>query len=213
MILLCAATSFEIQPTLDWLQQHPGRVEVLITGVGLMETAWTLATRLASGPRPERMVQAGIAGCLDPSCPLGRVVSISHDRIGDLGVSEAGRFRSVFELGFGDPDRAPWQEGWLVNPGLFASPQQLPTAMAVSVNEVTTDTLRAAYYRKQGALAESMEGAAFHFAALKAGIPFAQLRSFSNYVGERDKSRWQLPQSIAALNRHLSTLLLQPDWQ
>jgi len=38
--------------------------------------------------------------------------------------------------------------------------------------------------------------------------PFIQIRSISNYVGERDKSRWLLKESIADLNQ---TLLLMID--
>jgi futalosine hydrolase len=36
-------------------------------------------------------------------------------------------------------------------------------------------------------------------------VPFIQIRSLSNYVGERDKSKWLLKESIAVLNK---TLLL-----
>jgi futalosine hydrolase len=35
-----------------------------------------------------------------------------------------------------------------------------------------------------------MEGAALHYTCLMEKIPFMQLRSISNYIAERDKSKW-----------------------
>jgi futalosine hydrolase len=58
-----------------------------------------------------------------------------------------------------------------------------------------------------------MEGAALHFVALQENIPFLQMRSLSNFVGERDKGNWVMDIAIANLNieleRTLSKLLNQ----
>jgi futalosine hydrolase len=35
------------------------------------------------------------------------------------------------------------------------------------------------------------------------GVPFLQLRSMSNYIGERNKQRWDMKASIANLNAAL----------
>ncbi|RYY91087.1 MAG: futalosine hydrolase [Chitinophagaceae bacterium] len=208
-LLLCSATAFEIQPTLGRLDAYGGRVEVLITGVGLLETAFALAARLSEGA-PPLLLQAGIAGCLDEARPLSSVVAIGSDGIGDLGVREGGRFQSTFDLGFGDPDAAPWQGGRLPNNTELPALSGLPVVSAVSVSTISTDADTIGHYRSAwGAVAESMEGAAFHFAARKWSRPFLQVRAFSNYIGERDKSRWQLRKSIAALNRQLETLIPQ----
>lgn len=208
-LLLCAATAFEVQPMLDRLGDWNGRVGVLITGVGLVETAFALADRL-SADRPQMMLQAGIAGCLDPQRPLSSVVAIGSDGIGDQGVREDGRFRSTFDLGFGDPDAAPWKAGRLPNESGWPGRSGLPVVAAVSVNCISTDSGQISHYRNGwGATAESMEGAAFHYAARKWDLPFLQVRAFSNYVGERDKSRWQLRDSIGALNERLHLLIPQ----
>ncbi len=45
-----------------------------------------------------------------------------------------------------------------------------------------------------------MEGAAFHYACLQENIPFLQLRSISNYVEVRDKSKWKIQLAIKELN-------------
>lgn len=205
-ILLCAATGFEIDPTLEALPRFGGQVEVLVTGVGLMETAWNLAARLATD-RPDLLVQAGIAGALDPGQALGDTVLIRRDTVGDLGVEENGQFRSVFALGFGAPDAAPWTGGWLVNDTSLLPLLNLPHCDAVTVNEISTAPGRIRHYHQLGARAESMEGAAFHYAALRSGLPFVQLRSFSNAAGVRDKALWRIGPAIENLNTHLINLL------
>ncbi|HEY0274233.1 MAG TPA: hypothetical protein VGC22_13660, partial [Chitinophaga sp.] len=52
---------------------------------------------------------------------------------------------------------------------------------------------------------ESMEGAAFHYACLVEKVPFLQLRSISNYVEVRDKSKWKIGLAV----KHLNDALLQ----
>ncbi|HEY0610467.1 MAG TPA: hypothetical protein VGD35_12440, partial [Chitinophaga sp.] len=56
---------------------------------------------------------------------------------------------------------------------------------------------------------ESMEGAAFHFACLQEAVPFLQLRSISNYVEARDKSKWNIPLAVKQLNETLIALVEQ----
>ena len=53
-----------------------------------------------------------------------------------------------------------------------------------------------------------MEGAAFHYVCLEAGVPFLQLRGLSNLVGDRNKSRWQM---TTALNSVRDALFLTID--
>jgi futalosine hydrolase len=208
-LLLCAATPFEIAPTVERLRSRGAKVEVLITGVGLVATTWNLAQRLVHNP-PGFLLQAGIAGAFDHSRKLADVVAVRRDTIGDQGVWEMGRFHSTFALGFGNPSQAPWEDGWLVNHNKLLDELALEDLNAVSVNQVTTEPAHIRYCRDElHASAESMEGAAFHYAAISAGIPFLQVRAFSNYIGERDKSRWQLRESIASLNHTLNELIPQ----
>ena len=48
-----------------------------------------------------------------------------------------------------------------------------------------------------------MEGAALHYVCLMEKIPFLQIRSISNYVGERNKRNWNMKEAIANLNKKL----------
>ena len=52
-----------------------------------------------------------------------------------------------------------------------------------------------------------MEGAALHFIGLHQKISFIQLRSISNTVGERDKSKWKIKEAICNLNKELKILV------
>ena len=52
-----------------------------------------------------------------------------------------------------------------------------------------------------------MEGAAFHFVCLQQKIPFIQIRSISNSVGERDKSKWVIKEAVSNLNIELDKMI------
>ncbi|MDD2492134.1 MAG: hypothetical protein PHV12_08105, partial [Bacteroidales bacterium] len=54
---------------------------------------------------------------------------------------------------------------------------------------------------------ESMEGAAFFYVCLLEKIPFVELRSVSNEVGERDRSKWNIPLALSQLRESVKELL------
>ncbi len=61
--------------------------------------------------------------------------------------------------------------------------------------------------QKYNAHLETMEGAAFHYVCLQKEIPFLQIRGISNYVGERDKSKWKMEEAIDNLCNSLEDIL------
>ena len=76
------------------------------------------------------------------------------------------------------------------------------------MNEITTDRKKRHFYEQTfEPVVESMEGAALHYVALREGIEFLQLRSFSNYIAERNKKRWEMKKSIEHLNHELIRLI------
>jgi futalosine hydrolase len=205
-ILLAAATIFEIQPSIDALGKNDGPA-VLITGVGSIPTAWSLMRHIDS-QRPDLIIQAGIAGCFTGEKP-GATFAAREDEFADLGVWENGSFHSPFDLGLADPDAPPFSKGRLINPydNLLAI-TGLPAIRALTINEITTDPRRITWYRdNRNAVVESMEGGPLHYVCLRENIPFLQLRSVSNAVGVRDKTKWDIPLAIARLNEHLTRIL------
>lgn len=207
-ILLCAATEMEIAPTIQALSLHENRtVNLLITGVGLMAATYAL-TKEAVQNRPDLIIQAGVAGTLQPQDSLGSVVVVGSECLGDLGVKEASGFRSLFDLHLLGTDTPPWNETRLTNDVERLRATGLPIVSGVTVNEISTDEATIRYYRDQlNAQVESMEGAALHYVGLLEKIPFLQIRSLSNFIGERDKSKWKMKEAIASLNREVQKIL------
>ncbi|SFD12615.1 futalosine hydrolase [Chitinophaga sp. CF118] len=206
-ILVTAATIFEIQPFLDHLATHTYpdcQVTTLIGGIGMMHTAFQLGRQFATS-RPDIAIQAGIAGCFDHSWEIGKVVIIENEQLGDLGVEDDQAFKDLFDIQLWQPDQAPFNNRQLIN-SLDNLPfiPALPRVSGVTINTVSgSERTRNLLVAKYAPDVESMEGAAFHYACLQEKIPFLQLRSISNYVEVRDKSKWNIPLAIRTLNETL----------
>lgn len=208
-ILLIAATTFEIQTVTDYLKLHRYQlqghtVSILITGIGSMATTYQL-TKSIQQKRPDYLIQAGIGGSFSQQFPPGRVALVAKEMNGDLGVEENGVFRDLFDMGLQQDGEHPTTSKWLVNPHTENWENQgLPLVNGVTVNEITTRPSRIEQLQQNYAVTvESMEGAAFHYVCLQEGIPFIQVRSISNFVGERDKKNWKMKEAITALNEQL----------
>jgi futalosine hydrolase len=219
IILLAAATTFEIQPAIDALTNLPADgtrpavihdIRPIITGVGAMATAWSIMRQI-DRERPGLIVQAGIAGCLTGRS-AGDVFAVGEDQFADQGVWEDGRLKNLFDMKLADGDAFPFTAGRLVNPHpQLLALTGLPRVGGLTVNEITTNPERICWYQQNTeAVVESMEGAALHYTCLQAGVPFLQLRSVSNAVGVRDKTKWDIKLAIARLNEVLIPLLTNP---
>jgi len=211
-ILLAAATSFEIQPALDF----PGtggshRISSVVTGVGSLPASFSLMRQI-DRDRPDLIIQAGIAGSLNRTSP-GQVLCVRDETLADLGVWEDGQFKSIFDLRLADPNQPPFSEGRLINPyRTLLELTGLEPVSAITVNEISTHPDRIAWYRQRtSAVVESLEGGALHYICLQEQIPFLQIRSVSNDVGIRDKSKWNIPLAIQRLNDRLIALLEELD--
>jgi futalosine hydrolase len=207
-ILLAAATTFEIQPTIDYLaKKAPSGVSPLITGVGSVATTWSLMRQIGRD-RPDLILQAGIAGCFT-SRKAGDVVVVREEMLADLGVWEEQRFKTLFDLKLADSEALPFSNGKLVNPyQQLLNLTSLDPVRAITVNEITTDPTRITWYQQNtAAVVESMEGGGLHYVCLREKIPFVQLRSVSNDIGVRDKTKWDIRSAILNLNEQLISLL------
>jgi futalosine hydrolase len=207
-VCIVAATSHELQPLLPFVAKE--QYHFLITGVGSAATTYHL-TQTLHHKKPSLFIQAGIAGCFDGNIPLAQAVIIQQDRFADLGVVEDSQWKDVFDMNLASENDPPYTNGWLVNPhqDLLRS-LQLPLVKSITINEVTTHPERIKQLReKYNPTIESMEGAAFHYVCLQENIPFIQLRTISNYAGERNKEKWQLKQAIDSLAEHIMQITRQ----
>ena len=131
---------------------------------------------LLASGRFDRVVDVGVAGSYSPQFPLGTVVQVVKERHAD---------RSGIPL----LNPAPWPELAF-----------LPEASGNTLQELDDR------WRAVPADVETMEGAAFFECCLRHGVPFAEIRAVSNFVGERDHSRWDIPLALRNLESALKTL-------
>ncbi len=212
--LIVAATAREIAPFLDYYRnaEKTGHIDisldVLISGIGMTATTYHLAKQFAIR-KPDMVVQAGVAGCFDTSLPLGTVVAIKQDTIADESVVELKNLKTLFDLKLVPQNQHPYKNGWLINPGKeMLKRTKLKAVRGISVNQITTSKQMIGFYKEQfNPVTESMEGAALHYVCLSENVPFLQVRSISNYIGERNKRKWNMVDSIARLNKELIRLL------
>ncbi|MDF2384815.1 futalosine hydrolase [Nostoc ellipsosporum NOK] len=208
-LLLTAATDFELQPALDFLDSQrvkfPGtHIHVCIGGVGIASTTYSLTAEILQR-RPDIVIQAGIAGTLTPTllhAATPAVVAVSQDCFADAGVWQDQRWNDLFDLGLLNDHTFPYEERFLKNPWQHLLQHTgLPQVTGVTVQEITTQPQRIAWYEQNlPAFVESMEGAALHYVCLQQQVPFLQLRAVSNIIGERDKKNWRMKEAIISLN-------------
>ena len=172
------------------------------SGVGMLATAVSL-TRLVIAYQPDLIVQVGIAGTFDHQLKLGKVICVTEESLGDMGVEEKGCWKDIFDLNLEQKNEAPFKKGKLPNPFLKKyNLLGLSEVDAVTVNEISTNNDRIQQIiKKYGPTIESMEGAALHYVSREMEVPFIQIRSISNYIGDRDKNNWKLKESIVNLNK------------
>ena len=99
-ILVVAATEAEIEP----LTRHFNpikRFDVLITGVGMVATAFALGGHLQV-KKYDLVINLGIAGCFNRDITLGEVVEVTQDELSELGAEDNLDFLPITKMGFGE---------------------------------------------------------------------------------------------------------------
>ncbi|MDI9320907.1 MAG: futalosine hydrolase [Phycisphaerales bacterium] len=214
-IIITAATAPEIEPLYRFLQANyhiisPNNfqnetydIDVVLSGVGMMNTAFTLAKNFTQHGY-DAAIQAGIAGSFDTQLALGSLVGVASEQYGDLGAEDNDTFIDIMEMGFIENNSFPYSEGKLINHNPYHFGVKLNMVSSMSVNTVSgqSDTIDKRQ-KKNACSIESMEGIAFHYACLQFQIPFLQIRAISNYVTPRNKNMWQIKLAIEHLNQYL----------
>lgn len=206
LILIMAATEMEINDfLLTKLSQlkKDVQIEVLISGIGVPATTYHL-TKAVTLKKYDYVIQAGIAGTFSKHLHNGDVVLVNKDTFADIGINENNKFKTIFESGLNDSNIFPFENGWLNNNTSILDEIKLKKVKAITINTINDsrehfDLLK----NKFDADIETMEGAALHYVCLQNDQPFIQLRSISNEVGERDKKKWDMKNSLVNLNKQL----------
>lgn len=213
MILLACPTQRECAAAVR-LGPYP-ELHAAVVGVGPVAAAASTARIL--GQMPVRgVLHLGIAGSFDLAvAPIGALVVATEEIWPEYGVR--GADGTLVPLGF------PMLED-LPEPVLRLEPDAAAQALGISIPRqwvrgpaltgagVTGDPeLASRLHRQWQAVTESMEGFGVALAARLAGVPFLEVRSISNAVGERDKRRWDAPAALAALALATQTLFAHPS--
>lgn len=219
-ILLVAATDSEIEPLVRRFVNPENSKEllfanaaadVLITGVGMVATAYALGRQLALNEY-DLAVNAGIAGSFDFNLKMGQVVRISEDVFAEQGAEDGEAFLSLNELGFGPVSQVPFpflRNSFNPLPINIECMEKLENVKAITVNKVHGHELTIAKtLARFKAQVESMEGAAFFYACNQSKTPCIQVRAISNYVEPRDKEKWQIRPAVTNLNNFLTDLFV-----
>lgn len=211
-ILVVAATKREIEPFLseftmvsEPLETKIGdhTVKVLITGVGMVATAFSMGKHLALTSY-DLALNAGIAGSFDFNLAPGEVCLVTHDVFAELGAEDGDEFLPIESLGFEGSKQAPLSDY------RFAEPANLKQVNAITVNKVHGNEMSiSSVISRFNPQIESMEGASFFYACRQSGISGIQIRAISNYVERRNTEKWKIPLAIKNLNETLIKLFIK----
>jgi futalosine hydrolase len=196
--LLVAATIFEIKALLAHFslpEQHfleSEKFDVLITGVGMTATAFSLGSTLNIN-KYNLVINLGIAGAFDPNRKLGDLLQVTEEIFSELGAEDDQNFITIDELGFGSSRIK-------AIPAALSIPLEPVTGITVNTVHGQTHSINKIRERLSPDL-ESMEGAAVFYACSQLNIPCLQVRAISNYVEPRNKANWNIPLAIKNLNQ------------
>jgi futalosine hydrolase len=216
-IIIFAATEFELAPLLKAkvksiqhqslkayrtkIAQH--QIDIVITGIGLVASAFAAAK--FDLKKYDLIVNAGVAGSFDRSIKLGECIIVKEEKLIDLGAEDGKNWLSIAAIGLKEIDT--------IDLNLKKIPKyiQLLLTKTKKVKAISSNTAHgnagsiASILKRYPAQVESMEGAGIAYATHQNKVPLLQIRSISNYVEKRDKSKWQMALAIETLN----TFLLQ----
>jgi len=210
-ILVVSATEFEVKPLLGFLgiafpsigmnnaniDFEDKDIQVLITGVGMVNTAFMMG-RYAHTDY-DLIINVGVCGAFDKQLELGELVHITEDVLSELGAEDGDGFLTYNQMNL---------PGEHIYKGIYKDSylmiELLKKVKGITVNTVhgndeSIEKVKQLYHPD----VESMEGAAFFAGCVRAGGDFIQIRAISNYVEKRDKSKWQMPLATKNLNDFL----------
>jgi len=215
-ILIISSTRMEVQPLLDLnsvkinnnhysIKYNSLQLDVLITGVGIAALTYSL-TKYLNNSKVDFAAFIGISGSYRSSIKLGEVVNVMSERFADLGIISTDNFTDLFEMNLSDSNEFPFENGILNNYTLINN-KVVNGLRSVKANTVNTIRQEIFPHIQKESDIESMEGAAFFNVCLQEKVPFIQIRGISNYVGEQDKTKWEIDLAVKNLNKVLLDIL------
>jgi futalosine hydrolase len=230
-MILVTATALEMRRAIGELggqAQVPERGQVparlagrdvllLVTGVGPVNAALGLGRLLGQGLEANGILNLGLAGSFDlRQAPLGTPVTASQEIWPEYGLADEHGLAQPRAVGFPqlvdsggevwdrmdlDPEAAAQAMGLILDPAWAKGPSL--TVAGVTGTLGRAEALRTRYK----AVSENMEGFSLALACRERQLPFLEIRTVSNPVGERDRSKWDMGQALRGLGKTLAELL------
>jgi futalosine hydrolase len=198
------------------LSTGAGPVDVLTAAVGPAAVAAATAYALgAAGGHYLATFSMGVAGAFkDGGAIVGGVAVADTILFADLGVLAPDGFQDLATLGFGlglDLVQPPAAVVDAIAARCRAA--GLPTAVGPVLTLATftgTDARAAELTSRYAAVAEAMEGAGIATATATYGLPTFEVRTISNWVGDRDREVWELDAALSALRSAAAGVFAEP---
>ena len=174
-------------------------VEMLVTGVGVVEAAACVSRALAQSSY-DLVINAGIAGAFEGAAEIGESVVVSGEtmeidletgaaialpenaRVIDRAASDLALVDRLVEIGY-------------------------RSVSGITVPRVTATGATSSRLAAFGVGVETMEGFAVLRSAEIAGVPAVEVRGISNIVCDRAASRWDFQAGASGAERILEALL------
>lgn len=187
-------------------------VNLLITGVGSLSTAWSLKQWFSENEKPDLIINAGIAGSYRNDIKIGDVVMPVTDCFADSGIESGDNFDTLFEAGLADPDEFPYRAGILHCDKHISDKytKMLKSVAAITVNTATGSESKVnKLVNKFNPDIETMEGATFFYICKREKLSFLALRSISNMVETRNRTNWNIPLALEHLSEKLKEVIIR----
>jgi futalosine hydrolase len=184
----------------------PLHVRLAHLGIGKVNTAAGLALAIEK-LNPTAVIQFGIGGAyVNSFASIGMVMAATHDIHIDSGVRTAEGWQDMEKVGFAllEKDNQHYYNLFPTDKTLtqlFVDTLNIPTGIFATSETITGTFDESTAIQEQFDVSiESMEGAAAAQVCLALGVPFAEVRSVSNIVGERDKKHWDIAKAVTRVN-------------
>ena len=217
-ILVTAAEDQELQRAVKAIgevrqqKELEAQVEFHLTGIGSVQACHRVTHEVmaaaAQGNPYNLVINIGIAGSYDlDKFPIGSEAVITREFFGDLGFGSSDGFTDLFQYGILEKDVFPYTNGALARQLLpYDQIEQVlekyKKGTGITVQSVTGTPEKVEELKGHFAPdIESMEGAGVYYAALMENIPFFELRTVSNAVGERDTRKWDSKAALDTLEK------------
>ena len=216
MFLVVCATEFEMQSLTDSITLKQNEWISLVTGVGVVETALSLGRffeQYETKDEIQGVLNFGVAGAYlcdnEEGMDLLEICLAEREVFGDFGICHpdsieplAGHLvhRTSYDLNAELLDKADTllsRESLAFRRGTFV------TVCGVSGTKSRGEILCSQY----NGLCENMEGAAVARVCEEFNLPLLEVRTISNFVEDRDLSRWKLPDACKRAGKAAAILL------